>query len=78
MSAKTGRFAHVPRALLCALIAVIVVGPPAIVIVASLAVFWVIEWIAFGLLKVGSYIKSQFMKAPPRVDVNAPSIRMKL
>jgi hypothetical protein len=76
--AKKGRFAQIPRALLCALVAILIVGPPALVIVASLAVFWVVEWIAFGLLKVGTYFKSQFTKAPPPVEVNAPSIRMKL
>lgn len=75
--ASKGRFAQIPRALACALLAIVVVGPPAIVIVASLAVFWVIEWIAFGSLTVGTFIKSRFRKAPPK-EVNAPSIRMKL
>ena len=76
--ASKGRFAQIPRALLCVSIAIIVVGPPAIVIVASLAVFWVIEWITFGSLKAGTYIKSWFRKAPPRKEVCAPSIPMKL
>ncbi len=73
-----GRFAQIPRALLCALLAIVIVGPPAIVIVAALAVFWVIEWIAYGLIRAGNFIMSQFTRAPPPVEVNAPSIRMKL
>jgi len=76
--ASDGRFAQIPLALLFVLLATVVVGPPAIVIVASLAVFWVIEWITFGLLEVVTFLKSRFRKAPPRKEVSSPRIGMKL
>ncbi len=66
-----------PRVLLVTLVALPIVLPPAVVIIVSLLVFFLVEMIVYGLLRVGEGIR-RLLGRPTGKAVNMPRFTYKL
>ena len=63
-----------PRVLLCLVIAAPVVGPPALVILAALAVWFLVEAIVWAPLKLGQVIVRRARPQRAAKQVNRPRL----
>ncbi|MEX0874636.1 MAG: DUF1353 domain-containing protein [Actinomycetota bacterium] len=73
-----GRFEEVWRALLFALVGLVVVLPPALVILVSLGVFFLMELIVLAWIRLSEPVFEVVTGRPRRKETNAPSLRMKM
>jgi hypothetical protein len=71
-----GAWRELPRMLLVTLLALPLVLPPAVLIVAALLVYQVMEWIAWVPLKLGAVIKDR--RGQPRKELVNPKITFRL
>jgi hypothetical protein len=71
-----GAWRELPRMLLVTLLALPLVLPPAVLIVAALLVYQVMEWIAWVPLKLGAVIKDR--RGQPRKELVDPKITFRL
>jgi len=72
----TGWWRDAPLVLMCTLLALPIVLPPAVLIVAALAVFFVYELIAWLALALGRTIKKLFGRTSPK-QLNRPKYSLK-
>ena len=66
------------RVLLVTLLALPIVAPPAVLILVSLAVFFLVEMIAWVPIRLAAALKTKVAKEPPRKEVNLPKLEWKL
>jgi hypothetical protein len=71
-----GAWRELPRMLLVTLLALPLVLPPAVLIVAALLVYQLLEWIAWVPLKLGAVIKDR--RGQPRKELVDPKITFRL
>jgi hypothetical protein len=70
---REGWLSEAPRVLLFTLLGAPFVVPAAVIIVASLALFWLVEWLVYVPLRVGEVVQRRVLHRSPK-RVNAPHL----